>query len=188
MPVKLRVDMSSANDAEATEFFKKHRPLFQAETTDIEFKSAGASSPPLPSQADVYKEMMQSIRQYATIRYILFPLYLTLTAVLVGAYFKDEYKIPLHLLLWAGLASSVVWWVFEYALSESLRATWNEVEKIIGKDKVFAAEAGDKGVNPLAHRAERIIYPPRFAFYFVYGVTASFWACLLYDICRCWLR
>ena len=153
MPVKLTVDMSAASDAETAGFFRQNSSLFQAGATEFEFKidSTKALSPG-PTQADVYKEMMQSIRQYATIRYILFPLYLTLTAVLVGAYFKDEYKVPQHLLLWAGVASSIAWAVFEYALSESLRATWNEVAKIIGESRVFAKLATGEQVDPLAHR------------------------------------
>lgn len=178
MPVKLRVDTSSSTDQETGNFLKEHHELFRSASAEVEFKSQGAFAPPAPSQTDVYKEMMQSIRQYGTIRYILFPLYLTLTAVLAAAYYKGEYKVPSNLLLSAGVASSLAWLIFEYALSESLRTTWNEVAKVVGGSKVFASD-----VNPMAHRAPHITVPPRIVFYAVYGCGILFWVAVLFNIC-----
>lgn len=185
MPIKLLLDTSQASDTETTDFLKAHSTLLQgaiqsAAGAEFAFKSAGAS--PAPSQADVYKEMMLSIRQYGTIRYILFPLYLTISGILVGAFFKGEYKIPHAVLLGAGIASSAIWLVFEYALSESLRRTWNEVTKIVGNGNIFPTTGA--AINPLAHRSGLVVIPPRIAFYFIYGAGTAFWLCMLFENCR----
>lgn len=180
MPVKIVIDTSNATDQETGDFLKEHNNIFRPESTEIQFKSQIPAN--TPSQADIYKEMMQSVRQYGAIRYILFPLYLTLTAVLAGANYKNDYNVPLHLIRFAGISSSVAWLVFEYALSESLRRIWGEIENIIFNSNVFPAGAG-REINPLPHRVKLLTWLPRITFYLIYIVGIAFWGCMFSQSC-----
>jgi hypothetical protein len=176
MPLKITIDTSEANNTETGDFLKKHNFL-GSESAEIVFKSQADLTP--PSQADVYKEMMQSVRYHGSIRYILFPLYITLTGVLVGTFYKDEYHIPHQLLLWAGLGSSVAWLFFEFSLSESLRLTWKEIDKIVGGDKIFSS-IGSNAINPTAHRRKDVIFLARLTFYLIYFVGIIYWGRMMY--------
>lgn len=185
MPVKVVVDTSEATAVEQQEFLSKHGSTIQnlgttATASGFEFKyrSVGAA----PSQADVYKEMMQSLRYYGGIRYILLPVYLTAMAALVAAYYKDEYQVPNQLITVCGLVASVALLILEWGLSENLRLIWAEVYKIVGDGKVFT------GVDPLPQRKRTAnLVSTRITFYGIYTAGLLLWLCILFDICRCTL-
>jgi hypothetical protein len=70
------------------------------------------------TKADVYRETMETIRYYGTVRYILFPVYLSATAVLVSQIYKCDNFIPQSQLIGAGLAIAIIFLIFEASLLE----------------------------------------------------------------------
>lgn len=187
MPVKIIVDTSDATAAEQQGFVTQHGATLQAlgasaSAHGYEFTyRAAVPAPPGPSQADVYQEMMHTVRYYGGVRYILLPIYLTAMATLAGVYFKGDYGIPHWLLAGAGIAASIAWAVFEWGLSENLRLIWNEIDKIVGGGKIFPS-----GIDPVPQRKRTAnLVITRGVFYVLYGLGFAFWMCTLLDACRC---
>ena len=187
MPVKVVVDTSAATPSEQQSFLTQHGATIQsigAAATSHGYEFVYGSSngiPPAPSQADVYKEMMQSLRYYGGVRYVLLPLYLTTMAVLVGAYYKGEYKVPNHIVAIAGFVASSAWLILEWGLSENLRAIWREVGKIVIDGKIFPS-----GIDPLPQRKRTAnLAITRITFYATYAAGMLFWLCVVFDACRC---
>jgi hypothetical protein len=168
-----QVRIEKASFDELQKFLKEHPDLLKGKSFDVSIGPPPASSSG-PTQAQVYDQMMQSIRQWGTTRYILFPLYITLTGVLTLAYYKNDTWIPSLQLAFAGLAATAAWFVFERSLSKSLKATWDEIAKIV-KD-VFPP--GEQYPNPLAHRQDTLVKPARYTFYGIYLLTGLYWLAL----------
>jgi len=121
------------------------------------------------SKADVYGEIMQSTRHYSSLRFVMMPVYITVTGALAVAAHTVQFAAgtaPIKAWFWAaGLLTSVVFLLFEIALSYNLSCLW----------RAAAALAGDVVPGAFAHRRAGLLWAVRVTWIAIYLGGVAFW-------------
>ncbi len=187
MPVKVVVDATDATASELQAFQTSVGAQIAAvgqaaAQQGFQFEHRIVPDPGGPiTQADVYKETMQTIRYHGTVRYLLLPVYLTAIGTLAGLLYKTDPAVPHHQLIVAGLLLSFVFGVFEIGLSNNLRILWAEVVKMAAA--VFPATAN---IDPFPHRKPwQWLAFVRGVLFLPYLAGLVFWICRAVDWRAC---
>jgi len=179
MPVEVRIDLSGATPQEQSAFMARNGTALQQLTSSaVTVRFVAEPGTTKPSVADVYGEMMQSVRYYGGIRYILLPVYVAAFASLAAQWFDAEGTVPPMLLALAGFTLSMGLLIIEWGLSENLRLIWKEVARLV-------EHTLPEKINPLPQRNRRInLALTRGLFYAVYLSGLAFWGDLLLGLLR----
>lgn len=111
--------------------------------SDVDRASGGVVSP-----ADVYRETMASIRHYSLLRFTLMPIFFALTGVLLKVDVESSRPVSDLLVIAAGGYVSLLFLVFELALTTNLSRLWKAAQKLAHRYPVA-----------FAHRRRLLIWP-----------------------------
>lgn len=123
------------------------------------------------TQQDVYREIMQSVRHYSVLRFTMIPIFLTASGAFITAYGANEPLISPRLIALAGIQLSIIFVLFEIALSANLALLWRAAAALVGK----------RFKPAFAHRIGILLWPVRIAVPSVYVVGLILWIGQLQD-------
>ena len=127
----------------------------------------------VPTNADVYKEALQSARHLSALRFAILTVFMTATGALVNAYFSGVSSLPSAWVLFGGLWLAIVFLVIEIVLSFTM-ACHNKTAKI---------KAGDSHNDAFSHRHSIALWAIRIALPSIHVFVAIFWIYLLLRSC-----
>ena len=127
-----------------------------------------------PTNADVYKESLQTARNLSALRFVILTVFMTATGALVNAYFSKEPEFPHAWILFAGCWLAAVFLVIEIVLSFTMARL----------NKTASIKAGESHTDAFSHRNPIALWTIRIAMPSIYVLVAIFWIYLLLVNCE----
>lgn len=122
-----------------------------------------------PTDADIYKESLQSARQLSTLRFAILTVFMTATGALLGAYYSQGNIYPRGPVALGGLWLSVVFLAIELVLSFNMACLNAAAKKRI--------QSGQE--DSFAHRKPWILWSVRILIPSIHVFIAMYWLSLL---------
>ncbi len=121
-----------------------------------------------PTNADVYKESLQSARHLSALRFAILTVFMTATGALVNTYYSNIIGLSRLWILFAGLWLAIVFVIIEIVLSFTMSR----------HNKTAKNKAGDSHKDSFIHRHPIALWAIRIAIPSIHIFVAIFWVYL----------